>query len=416
MAAPSLRSPWYGGPPAALLLARPSVQQGSILLRGSFYLFVASLPFEMPQRSIPLEIPTLTGAIFLLAAVMEPRRAMAAIPWALVCFTACLLAIAVSVATMPMQSFGSFAKFMALLVQSLLVFWVATNLMRDERVALTALLWFVGACAVGAALPLVGIGRTTYSVWTGGERVVAFGQNANQRANVLASGFVVLIGLAYGGLRRGWRLRALSWLLLAVIATGVVQTGSRVGLVILGAGSVVLALGGSSIRVRLRSFAVVVIAVAGLSWMILNTEVMRERLKGAQGLETYSGRERIFPALGAMFVERPLTGWGPVNNQYEVARRINERKLPFRDTHNLVLELLTSTGVLGTVPFLLGLWLCVNAAWRARTSTHGVLPLALVMAALVANMSGNHIGAKLFWFVLAYGTASALWRRPEPAR
>jgi len=40
----------------------------------ALYLLIASIPFEYPERSIPLEIPTLTGAVFLLATLLLPRR------------------------------------------------------------------------------------------------------------------------------------------------------------------------------------------------------------------------------------------------------------------------------------------------------------------------------------------------------
>jgi O-antigen ligase len=373
------------------------------------YLFVASLAFEMPQRSIPVEIPTLTGTILLLAIMLDPRPGIRRIPGALVCFLAFVVAIGPSVATNAVVNPASFNKYMLLLVQAILVFWIASNVLEDEGVARTALGWFVFACALSAALPILGVGRTTYAVWTGGERVVAFGQNPNQRANVLATGFLALIAMIQGRVWRRWWMRLVGWLLLTIIVVGVVQTGSRVGLVILGAGSVVLAVAGSSLATRMRSLVVVLLAVAGLSWSVLNTEVMRNRLKSENDIQTFSGRERIFPALIAMVAERPLTGWGPINNQYEVARRINERKLPLRDAHNLGLELLTSTGLLGAIPFLVGLSLCIRAAWRARVGPHGMLPLALVMGMLVANMSGNHLGSRLFWFVLAYAVASARW-------
>jgi O-antigen ligase len=134
---------------------------------------------------------------------------------------------------------------------------------------------------------------------------------------------------------------------------------------------------------------------------------MRNRLKPTEGIEMLAGRERIFPALLEMFQERPLAGWGPVNNQYEVALRIGERNRSSRGAHNLILELLTATGLLGVTFFLIGLWHCITAAITARHGIHGSLPAALLAAQLAANMSGNYIAVKFFWLVLALALASA---------
>src|SRR5439155_26549292 len=71
---------------------------------------------------------------------------------------------------------------------------------------------------------------------------------------------------------------------------------------------------------------------------------------------------------------------------------------------------LSSTGLAGTIPLLAGLGLCCAGAWRARRGSHGILPLALLLVVLAANMSGNWIASKLLWLVLAYGLASMRYR------
>ena len=78
-----------------------------------------------------------------------------------------------------------------------------------------------------------------------------------------------------------------------------------------------------------------------------------------------------------------------------------------------MLEVLSSTGLAGTIPFLAGLGLCCVGAWRARRGRHGMLPFALLLVVLAANMSGNWIASKLLWLVLAYGLASMSYRGGE---
>src|SRR5262249_50542735 len=76
-------------------------------------------------------------------------------------------------------------------------------------------------------------------------------------------------------------------------------------------------------------------------------------------------------------------------------------------------------GLLGAVPFFAGLWLCWHAAWKARHSIQGVVPVALLLCFLTITAKGTWLTDKLFWVVLAYALASSSpvsrswgWRRP----
>ena len=175
----------------------------------------------------------------------------------------------------------------------------------------------------------------------------------------------------------------------------------------LGLGLVVYALGRARTPwARIRNALVTVLAIAALVMFTYTNDLMRARFTDALERGGMAGRERIYPALIGMFEERPLVGWGPVNNKYELGLRLNERIFRRRDAHNVVLEVLSSTGLAGTIPFLAGLGLCCVGAWRARRGRQGMLPFALLLVVLAANMSGNWIASKLLWLVLAYGLAS----------
>ena len=397
-----------------------------LLLQGGLYLLVASIPFEYPERSIPLEIPTLTGAVFLLGTLFYPRRCYGRVPAAVVWFAVYLIAFLLSM----IASGGDFAapaisEFVVVL-QGILVLLAAGNLMQDERVATRALATLVGACvldgthaggladAIGGhvaghilhgvvdteALPFVGFARTTSAVWTGGERVSALGQNANSAAMILAAGLIALIGLAYE--QRGSRSRLiLTGLLGALLGFAVLETGSRGGLASLVGGVLVFALAADTLRTRLRNAVIAALAIALLILGILHLPVIKNRLEDSMKTGNMAGREQLYPALWTMFLEKPALGWGPVANTYELAARIGERERPLRAARNIVLELVTATGIIGAIPFLLGGWLCVRAAWRSRRGPHGVLPLALFCSVLISNMSGDWIAAKLIWVVLA---------------
>lgn len=387
----------------------------ALLLQLGLYLLVASIPFEYPDRTIPLEIPTLTGTVFLLVSLLYPSRCYDRVPAPALWFGAYLLVYLLLILRGEAeQSSAAMAEFVVIL-QGVLVLLAAGNVLKDEAIARRAMKVFVAACLARAALPFLGLARTTSVVWTGGERVSALGQNANSAAMILAAGLVTLIGLTYGRSHRG-HLRFLAPIAMGtLLGMAVLETGSRGGLASLLGGVLVFALAADSVRTRLRNAAIGGLAIALLIAGSLQIPVMKNRLADSMLTGSLAGREQLYPALWTMFQERPALGWGPVVNTHELALRIGERERPRRASHNIVLELLTSTGLAGAIPFLIGSWLCIRAAWRGRLTSAGVLPLALVATVLISNMSGDWIAAKLIWVVLAYALASEAWRLESAA-
>ena len=75
-----------------------------------------------------------------------------------------------------------------------------------------------------------------------------------------------------------------------------------------------------------------------------------------------------------------------------------------------LLAVLLEVGIIGAIPYLVGLWLCAQSAWRARVGGLGLLPLALLSTVLACGMSGNILRWKTQWLVSALALASALLR------
>jgi O-antigen ligase len=379
-----------------------------LLLQAGLYLLVASIPFEYPERTIPLEIPTLTAAVFLLGTLLHPHRCYGRLPGPVLWFGLYLLAFLLSTLAESEHRADALSEFIVVL-QGVLVFLAAGNLMRDEKVATRAMLILVAACAVRASLPFLGFARTTSAVWTGGERVSALGQNANSAAMILAAGMVALIGLAYGHRHKTRMGLVLTGALGALLGFAVLETGSRGGLLALVGGVLVFALAADSARTRLRNVVIGAVAISLLILGTLHLPVMKNRWEDSMKTGNLAGREQLYPALWTMFLEKPLLGWGPITNTHELASRIGERERPLRGAHNIVLELLTATGMIGALPFLIAGWLCARHAWRARRGEHGILPLALFSSVFISNMSGDWIASKLIWLVLAVAYASGHW-------
>ena len=401
--------------------AHPGERLPGLLVRAAFFLFVLSIPFEFPDRDFPVEIPTIAAGLFLLATLLEPRRCYGRVPAALLAFGAYLYAFWLAATLAGRAPFSTelytpdyWSQVVKLFVQELeavLVFWAGLNVMRSQQVARTALLVLAVGCLIEAALPLLGVARTARPQWGGGYRVAALGQNPDHNADVLAAGLVALLGLRYGMREQLQRARWLVWPAMGAIIVSLVGTGSRAGFLSLVLGlTVLMVTGARSGWAWVRTAMVMILAIAGLVYTAYSNDLMRRRLDEAME-GRFTRREHLFPTLVQMWRERPVVGWGPVNNKYELGIREDERVRRRRDAHNVVLEVLTATGVVGAIPFFTGLGLCVLGAWRARRGAHGYVPLALCVSLLMANMSGNLIASLLFWLVLAYAAAAQLRER-----
>lgn len=382
-------------------------------VRWALYLLAFSIPLEAPDR-FPLEVTVMTGTLFVLTSALEPRRSYGIAPVALACYILFLVAELVAFVIQGEAYPGGLwvnevAKTVLRLGTWILLFWACANLLQHESLYRAVLWALVLGCLVRVVLPLLGLARTV-SV-KGAERVAALGQNPNQSALVLGLGLLALVGLTY--LRpRGTRARtSLVVVGIALVAVGIVQTGSRGGLASTAIGVLILSFTGSTLRVRIRNLALVLLVLGGMGLVVARSDTMLARLEKA-GAGQASGREVIFPILVDMFREKPLLGWGPVTNKYELASRLGDPEFGRRDTHNVVLEILTATGLLGAIPFLLGTGLCLQAAWRARAGPRGAVPLAMVVAMLAGSMTQNRLTWPFLWLVLAVGLASGA---PPPA-
>ncbi|MGH9368024.1 MAG: O-antigen ligase family protein [Thermoanaerobaculia bacterium] len=295
------------------------------------------------------------------------------------------------------------------LVQMLVLLWLASNLLRHRKVFFGTLYMLGASCVALSVLQLRG---TVTRVLGESGRMSALGEDPNSLGTVLSLGLLAVLYIGYG--RRateGSVARVAAWLAFGVIALAVVQTGSRGASVALACGLGVLVLKKGSAWLRLRNALVAATALAVLVIMVASVDVSRRRWEVAVEGRTMAGRERIYPAAWQMFLERPLLGWGAESHVIELGSRTGT---PRRDTHNLYLAVLTEDGLVGSIPYFLGLWLCCRAAWRGRRLSYGLVPLALLTTVLIINLDLTWQSRKLQWLIFALALAS---ERPlQPAR
>ena len=375
------------------------------LVRWAFYLFVASIPFETMTMGVPIELTMITGSLLILSTILEMRIFYRWPSGAFWCFLIYLY-ICVVISVFEKTSYRlEVAWSLVVLTQLLLVFWISYNLMRNHSIARRALLIFVAACAALAVFQFLGITARVSDAGAKVERVSAMGLNPNDLARILVLGLLALVGLAYGQGKSALH-RYLAWPLFAVMGVTIVQTGSRGALVAMAAGLMIFVLNEGSVWSKVRNVVTILLLVGFFAFVSFESDVARERFERAEEEGGLARREEIYPNALEMFLERPVAGWGVVGYTYELGSRLGHIDEQTKNAHNLILHALASTGLLGAIPLFLGIGFCLRAAWQARRGSQGVLPLAMIVTVLMANMSGLWLYKKLNWVVLAYALAS----------
>ena len=382
------------------------------IIRWAFFLFILVIPFD--TVNFPSEDFALTktvGLLFMLVAlVCDPRNCFRRPPKAFWYF-------ALYVGIYILQGFSQDANYFdavfsrsLTLVQLLGLFWISYNLMRFPRIANGAWVAFVTGCVALAVLQVTHIGGTTFDAVPseGMARTTSMGANANQLCGVLALGALAVLGLTFGRETSVLRPRWISLGALALLAAGMISTVSRGGLLAMAIGMSMFLLSRGSSRLQWRNRIFVVLALSVFLIAIFSTDFVKARFEQALVQGNLAKREYLYPAAWSMFQEKPLTGWGPISNRYELGRRTYwayHKESP--DTHNMFLYLATESGVLGLFPYLLFGWYCLRGAWRARDGYQGIQPFAMVATLLMLNTSGTWVYYKLTYLVLAYSLASA---------
>lgn len=370
------------------------------LTRWAFLLLVFAIPFETVDlgggRSVT--ITKILGYLFLGSALLLPKKSLGSVPKALLYFGIYFLIMILTGLIQGTPNRDEFSSRIFQMAQNLMLFWIAYNLMREENIARSALLAFGLSASILAILQRSGLTRVVVETRIG-DRLTALGENSNTLGANFALAILFLIGISYGFQKATNWQRILVLPLVALMLTGLTGTGSRGALLILIAGFVVLILQGKGVWQKARNLTLLVCFSSLIFYFVNTSEVYSRRWERTIQTGSLAHREDIFPQAWNMFLESPWTGWGPVTNVYELGNRTGATR---RDTHNLFLWVLTEDGLLGAIPFFLGMGACLWRAWKSRRGVWGTVPLALFVALLVMNSSDTSHNRKTHWITLAF--------------
>jgi O-antigen ligase len=378
------------------------------IVRYAFYTFLFSVPFEGIDigGTGNLGVAKLVGYFFFLVALLQigisfkrPHKAL----WYFVIYLCVFILLGI---LQPPANHAVIVSRFVQLVQMLALMWIGSNLFRYERVNKGGLISLAAAGTIMAMLHFVGLIGTETS-WGNYERAGGLGMDSNSFGSILALCLISFFGLVYG---RNLARKSLVWVLVpasAIIGVSILRSGSRTAILVLVVMLCIFGLKGKSLATKVKTGLVVSAALVLLIVAVMQNEAFRARWERTFKEGSGAGREKIYPAAWRMFMDRPWMGWGPETHLYVLARRLH-LNMPKRDTHNRYLWILTEVGLLGGIPFFVGLWLCYRSAWRGRNGPQGILPLVLLIGVLTVNLTLTWHNRKMHWVILAYSLANTV--------
>lgn len=355
-----------------------------------------------------------------------PRELLVFVPLLVACLVATVFAEDPGTAAAETLDLTSFVVVVALLMTLL-----------DSPTWLRRAAWAVAA-GIGLLAVLAIAQQLTKSFPSayGGLATVLFDGHANRSAGplnpntfgqVLATAAVLAFYLSLMESRRPARM--LDFTIAAVCVVALFYTQSRAALIALLI-AVIMIGGLRGVSPQLLAAGVCAAVVLG---MLVLPHSFRQRVgdlsefarSNPASLQDTSLRGRTGENLAGlrMWLDHPLIGVGPNNfevryPEYAEAIGLDERPEQ-RSAHNLYLEALAETGLLGALPFFALIGLALAGGWRARSRLPGTDALlgeglfVALTAFLICAMTLNSAYARYEWIFLGLGlTAGRLARRP----
>jgi O-antigen ligase len=280
---------------------------------------------------------------------------------------------------------------------NLLVLIIATNLeKRDPQMLLKCLLVFSISSIIMTLLYFGGMESITEL----DNRVTIFGNNQNELGLNLAISMLIFISITFESRLKLFKKNYLLYLAFSLMLVFLVRTGSRVAFICLFLGLIVFFLLKKT-KIKGMKLFIVLLLFFGLFFvwdLYLKNTFLADRILSTTRDGDLSGRDLIWAASIEIILKNPLLGLG----QTGYANAIEPLLDYFSSPHNVIIEVLCYTGVIGLTFFLLFLISIINSAIKSFKVNNEVLPILLLIPIMGMIFSGQILGNKIAWVIFAY--------------
>lgn len=373
------------------------------LQRIALYLFFFSINFEVwdPfQTNALFSISKITGYIYVLT--MIPRiikfssdfdlKPILKIIWL---FFGLLTLVSIFNINSINYNFFDFRMF-----QNIILFYILINHERCDPLVLgKGMLSYSLGSVVLAILFNAGIG---IQIDASG-RITIFNDNANEVAiRMCISMIIIILTILQNRLHLG-KIRYLLLLPLPIMMALMAGTGSRVAVI-----SLLLAFitGVTLLKTKKVLGKILVFAGGGIVFVfiwefLMQNEVLINRLLQSYQEGDLANRGNIWQGLLPLVKSNPFFGVGITGYIPFVQATFGEVVSP----HNVILEVLCYTGVVGLTIFLIFLYIIFNRSYQKYKTEGLLLPLILLIPVLGLIASGQILYTKIGWIIFSYAAS-----------
>jgi O-antigen ligase len=297
----------------------------------------------------------------------------------------------------------SFLDYFSIL-QNLFLFWILINQERKKPMILEkCMLCFAFGAALEAGLFQAGIG-----VEEVGGRMDCLGDGPNGMGLKMTIGMSIFVMAVLQDRLKLGKWRYLLLVPLPFMMQLVVMSASRVALVAFGLAlvTVVVVFKTKRVLVKIGLLGLGAIAAFAVWQSVVADEAFSTRLLSSVYDYDLSGRDAIWEDLLPLVVKRPFFGSGETG----YLQFADEAFGGFTSPHNVLLEVVCYTGIVGLGLYLWFLWWIFQSGWQSYKAEGLLLPLVLCVPVMGCILSGQVLTWKLVWCILAYIVGNSLWK------
>lgn len=375
----------------------------STIQRWALYIFFFSINFEVwdpLNTDNNFSISKLTGLIYFATILPNIKQFLDSSdirPFLRIIWGFFGLLTVVSLVHINIDSYGFF-NFS--LFQNIILFWILIN--HDRRtpgIFERGMYSFALGSIVLSILYVFGIGIE----YSSEGRISIFGDNENTIGIRMCISMLIIILLVFQNRLNISKTRYLLLAALPVMLKLLIETGSRVAIIAFVIMFVAVGFLFKTKKTWYKAlfFTLTAVAFVFIIQYIMQSEVIMHRLIKSKEEGDFAGRDLIWRKLIPLIEEHPVFGVG-LTGYTEYSKSVFG---DYKSPHNVLIEILCYTGIIGLIAYLLFLYQVTKKAFIALRNKN-ILPLLLLIPVAGLILSGQILLTKIGWIIFAYSIAS----------
>jgi len=288
------------------------------------------------------------------------------------------------------------------MLQSIILFWILLNhAQSDPYVLEKGLLYFAFGSVVLALLYYNGIGIEIID-----NRVSIFGDNENIIGQRMSFSILIIAMVVLQNRLQLNRARFLLLLLIPIMLELLIASGSRLAVISLLAVFVasVMLFKVNNALIKIVVLAVGLVGFIAIWQMLMNNDLIGVRLQRSFQEGDLSSRDEIWKSIMPLIEQNPVFGVGKTG----YATYCNSVFGRYWSPHNVILEILCFSGIIGLSIYLFFLYQTFRMGYLTYKQNATLLPVLFMINIVGLLLVSHFLELKIGWTLLAYIASSHL--------